>query len=639
MPALAGVVLAVLAMATGMSSLAQAQSVPAAAPAPTRGIQNVAELEAYLDGVVRVYMREKNIAGVTVSVVKDGALFFSKGYGFANVAKREPVDPATTMFRIGSVSKLLTWTAVMQLVEQGKLDLDKDVNEYIDFRIPETFAEPITLKHILSHTPGLEEDPRGLFTTDSAAIRPMGEWLASHMPARVRAPGTFSAYSNWATALAGYIVERVSGLSWDEYIEQHIFTPLGMTYSTGRQPLPARLVPFMSEGYEWKAHRYEPRPFEIVTGAAPAGSISASADDMAKLMIAYLGKGTSGSATIFSPATADLMYSRLQGHDPRIPGFAHGFYEKTSHGVRIIGHGGDTQWFHSDLALILEDNVGIFMSTNTNTGGAVSFSPFLQTILDRFYPQATTYPVPSEGAKAGAKRYAGEYLMNRRNYSTYMAVFDLAGATVIQAEEDGSLYLPSLGARLVPIDSLLFRDVVSGGLFAFRENDRGVITHGFMGAGPMMAMERYEGLGGVAFHRNILIVGLIVFVLILIIALVRFFNRGSPGRLPVPDLIARGRRLGGLIALTQVLFVVVLAAIFSKGAEAVFMDTPTSLKVALVLPVLGAILTLLAAWVAIGQWRAGAGTTMARVRHSAVVVLAILFFWSLSTFNVLGWKI
>jgi len=618
---------------------AAGQSVPVAASAPPRGIHSVAELETYLDGVVRVYMREKNIAGVTVSVVKDGALFFSRGYGYADIAKRTPVDPATTMFRIGSVTKLVTWTAVMQLVEQGKLDLDRDVNEYLDFKIPDTFAEPITLRHILAHTPGLEEDPRGLFTTDSTAIRPMSEWLPSHMPARVRPPGAFSAYSNWGTALAGYIVERVSGLSWDDYIEQHIFQPLGMAHTTGRQPLPANLVPYMSEGYEWKAHRYEPRPFEIVTGAAPAGSISASANDMAKLMIAYLGNGTSGSATIFSPATAALMYSRLQGHDPRIPGFAHGFYEKSSHGVRIIGHGGDTQWFHSDLALILEDNVGIFMSTNTSTGGAVSFAPFLQTVLDRFYPDTTPFPVLSEGAKTGAKRYAGEYLMNRRNYSTYMAVFDLASPVVIQADEDGSLYLPSIGARLVPVDSLLFRDMVSGGLFAFRENDRGVITHGFMGAGPMMAIERYEGLGGIAFHRNVLIAGLVVFVLILIIALVRFANRGNPGRQPVPDLIGRGRRLTVLIALSQIVFVLVLVSIFAKGAEAIFQETPTSLKVALVLPVLGAVLTLLAGWVAIGQWREGAGTVMARVRHSAVVVLALLFFWSLSTFNLLGWKI
>ncbi|MHB1328039.1 MAG: serine hydrolase domain-containing protein [Gemmatimonadales bacterium] len=639
MPALAGFLLAFVVAAAGAPAIHAQTVADTAAAAPVRGIRDAAELEAYLDGVMRAYMREKKIAGATVSVVKDGALFFSKGYGFADVAKRAPVDPATTMFRIGSVSKLVNWTAVMQLVEQGKLDLDRDVNEYLDFEIPDTYPEPITLRHILSHTPGLEEDPRGLFTTDSADMRPMGEWLASHMPARVRPPGAFSAYSNWATALAGYIVERVSGQPWDDYIEQHIFNPLGMTYSTGRQPLPSRLVPFMSEGYEWKAHRYESRPFEIVTGAAPAGSISASANDMAKLMIAYLGKGTSGSVTIMSPATADLMYSRLQGHDPRLPGFAHGFYEKTSHGVRIIGHGGDTQWFHSDLALIPEDNVGIFMSTNTNTGGAISFSPFLQTVLDRFYPHETPYPVLTEGAKAGAKRYAGEYLMNRRNYSTYMAAFDLAGATVIQAEEDGSLYVPALEARLIPVDSLLFRDVVSGSLFAFREDENGVITHGFMGAGPMMALERYQGFGGVSFHRNVLIVGLVVFALILIIAAVRFVNRGGPGRAPVAPLIARGRRLAVLIALAQVLFVVVLVSIFSKGAEALFQDTPTSIKVALVLPVLGAVFTLLAAWVAVGQWREGAGTLMARVRHSAVVLLSLLFLWSLSTFNLLGWKI
>ncbi|MBL8989515.1 MAG: beta-lactamase family protein, partial [Gemmatimonadetes bacterium] len=382
------------ATAAGTSiSTAFAQPAPAAdsaaAPAtPTRGLKDRAELEAFVDGLMTAYLADKHIAGATVSVVKDGQLFFAKGYGWADVAKRIPVDPEKTLFRIGSVSKLFTWTAIMQLVEQGKLDLKTDINQYLDFQIPATYSQPITLTEVLTHTPGLEEDGRDLFTEDPGHITPMGKWLPAHLPGRVRPPGTFSSYSNWATAAAGYIVERKGGeATWDDYIEKHILAPLGMTQTTGRQPLPESFGPDMSQGYEWKNGDFVARKWEIVTGAAPAGSMSASATDMAKFMIAHLNGGALGEGRILSPETTRLMHTRLQGHDPRIPGFAHGFYEQSSHGLRLIGHGGDTQWFHSDLALIPSENVGLFISTNTSTGSAISFQPFLKAFLDHYYPE------------------------------------------------------------------------------------------------------------------------------------------------------------------------------------------------------------------------------------------------------------
>ena len=207
---------------------------------PMRGLRDRAELEAFMDGIMTAQLRDHHVAGATVSVVRDGSLFFAKGYGNADVRKGRPVAADSTMFRIGSISKLFTWTAVMQLVEQGKLDLNTDINKYLDFKIPATFPEPITLTHVMTHTPGFEEDPRDLFTEDSTHITPMGKWLPAHMPARVRPPGTYSSYSNWATATAGYIVERVSGMPFDAYVEKNILEPLGMTQTSTRQPLPAR---------------------------------------------------------------------------------------------------------------------------------------------------------------------------------------------------------------------------------------------------------------------------------------------------------------------------------------------------------------------------------------------------------------
>src|SRR5205814_3042858 len=258
-----------------------------AVAASARGVRDRCELAAFLDGVMAANLRDKHVAGATVAVVKDGALFYANGYGYSDVAHRAAVNPERTLLRIGSTSKLFTWTAVMQLVEQGKLDLDADVNRYIDFKIPATYPQPIMLRHIMTHTPGFEEDGRDLITDDTTRMIPLGRWLATHIPGRVRPPGTYSSYSNYATALAGYVVQRVSGESYDDYIDRHILTPLGMTQTTTRQPLPAPLRGDMSRGYTWGGGSFAPQKYEIVN-AAPAGSVASSATDMAKFMIAHL---------------------------------------------------------------------------------------------------------------------------------------------------------------------------------------------------------------------------------------------------------------------------------------------------------------------------------------------------------------
>jgi len=628
------------------SALAQAARGPApvaspvtpAGHSPGRGLRDRAELEAFVDGVMTAFLNDKHVAGATVSVVKDGALFFAKGYGYADFDARKPVDPERTMFRIGSVSKLFTWTAVMQLVEQGKLDLDKDINEYLDFEIPATFPEPITLTHVLTHTPGFEEDGRDLFTEDSTKVKPMSEWLPAHMPKRVRPPGVFSSYSNWATAVAGLIVERVSGMSWDDYIEKNILEPLGMRLTTGRQPLPEKFAADMSVGYKWTQGRFEPKKFEIVTGAPAAGSMAASATDMANFMIAHLNGGAFGDARILSEATAHQMHSRLQGHDPRLPGFAHGFYEQSSHGLRIFGHGGDTQWFHSDLALIPSERVGVFVSYNTDTGGALT-GPFVTAFLDHYYPEPLAALTPPADAKTNARRYAGQYLFNRMNFTTYQKAFSLAQPLQVVAADDGALVVdsPFGSMRFVQVDSLLFRDLTTDMLLSFRADDGGKVTHGFLGGLPMMVLDKQDGPAAPRLHHLILGLGLVVFVGIVVAAVLRFFRRRAGTEPTAPPTVATGRRVMVITALAQIVFALVLVSIGSN-AEVLFAGAPTSLKVGLALPVLGLVLTLVGLWFAVSQWRSGQGTVWARLRHTGAVVVALAFFWSLNTWNLLGWK-
>ena len=600
----------------------------------TRGLRDRAELEAFMDGVMAAQLRDHHVAGATVSVVKDGALFFTKGYGVADVRQQRPVIGDSTMFRIGSISKLFTWTAIMQLAEQGKLDLNTDINKYLDFKIPATFPQPITLTNVMTHTPGLEEEPRDLFTEDSAHIMPMGKWLPAHMPKRVRPPGTYASYSNWATATAGYIVERVSGMPFDQYIEQNILEPLGMTSTTTRQPLPARFASQMSGGYEWKGGEYKPHKWEIITGAWPAGSVSATAPDMAKFMIAHLNDGEYNGHRILAAATAQKMHTRIFGHDPRLNGFAYGFYEKSSHGVRIIGHGGDTQWFHSDLALIPSDRIGVFVSYNTNTGSQLSFSPFLAQFLDHYYPEPHP-PLVSKATKEQLQRFAGEYTANRTSYSTFMKVASLFDVTTVGVADSGMLTANLLGQqmRLVPVDSLLFRDITSREPVAFRADPNGHITHAFVGMVPMEAFERREGFGSPRVHLFVLGLGIVVFVLTAGAALVRRF---TPRDRRPPRLPGRAVLVGASVA-----FLAGAGAIAASAADIqdILYNRLGKLEAALALPVIGALLTLGALVAAVRQWRSGTGTRWERLRYSAVVLVALLFVWSLNAWNLLGWHV
>ena len=606
----------------------------ATTPAAARGVRDSAELAAFLDGIMTANLRDKHVAGATVAVVKDGALFFAKGYGYSDVDRRASVDAERTLFRIGSTSKLFTWTAVMQLVEQGKLDLDTDVNRYLDFRIPETYPQPITLRHILTHTPGFEEDGRDLISDDSTKIVPLGRWLATHIPGRVRPPGTFSSYSNYATALAGYVVERVSGVPFDDYIDQRILAPLGMTQTTTRQPLPAKLSADMSGGHQWAGGRYKSEKFEIVL-PAPAGSMSSSAADMGKFMIAHLNNGSFGGQRILADSTAKLMHARAFGHDPRVPGFALGFYEKSSHGLRIIGHGGDTRWFHTDMALIPGERLGVFVSYNTSSGGELSFATFLTQFLDHYYPTPATPVAVSADAAREAERVAGSYEFNRRSYTTFQAAMGLASSVKISADSGRIVMSSPLGvSRYLPVGDLLYRNELGADLLAFQAGDDGRVVRAFLGMAPMMTLERIPFSRSLPLHWTLLGLGVLVFVAIVIAAIGRLFRRrfGEPRR---GDTLP-GRWLLVSIALLELAFLVSTVAVLESGGG--LLEGPlTGLKVVLAMPVIAAICAAGAIWFAVRQWRTGSGTRGARLRYSGAVVVALLFTWSLAQWNLLGW--
>ena len=372
-------------------------------------------------------------------VVKDGQVLTERGYGYSNVDKKTKVDPKATLFRPGSISKLFTWTALMQQVEKGKVDLNADVNKYIDFKIPPYQGKPITVLNLMTHTPGFEEQVKDLITLGEKTQVPYDTLLKRWVPTRIYAPGTTPAYSNYGASLAGYIVQRTSGEPFDAYLEHHIFSPLGMQHSTFRQPLPANLKPLMAEGYV--SGKEKPYGYEYVN-AAPAGALAATGDDMAKFMIAHLQNGQYNGQSILEPQTAQLMHSRANSPFSAGDGMAHGFYETNINGLHVIAHGGDTVAFHSDLHLFLDKGVGIFVSFNS-AGKEGAAQPLRDTLFanfaDRYFPEAPdAVKADPKNAKEDAKKLAGIYSTTRGSTSNFLAIADLIGQAKVGVDKDGN---------------------------------------------------------------------------------------------------------------------------------------------------------------------------------------------------------
>ena len=458
------------------------------------------DLRAWLDGFVPIAIQQGDIAGAVVVVVKNGETVAQVGYGYSDVEAGKPVDPEHTLFRVGSVSKLFTWTAVMQLVEQGKLDLDTDVNKYLDFQIPPREGQPITLRNIMTHTAGFEERLVGLIGVDGDPVAPLGEFLKRYIPARIFPPGETPAYSNYATAVAGYIVARVSGETYDDYIDRHLFGPLQMQESTFRQPLPERFRAGLAKAYAVAS--LPPKPIEII-GPAPAGSLTTTGADMAHFMVAHLQNGRYGEVQILKPETAEYMHTTALTILPRVNRMVLGFYEDNYDSQRVIAHGGDTQWFHSDLHLFIDAGVGLFVAFNSvGKDGAVQpvRSKLFHEFTDRYFPGATaTGSVDEQTAAEHAHMIAGGYSASRRVETNFMSLLNLFGEAKVSANPDGTI---SVSAVVSPsgvpgkwreIAPFIWREEGGKDLLSGRVVDGRVTRFSFGELSPFEMYDRTEG--------------------------------------------------------------------------------------------------------------------------------------------------
>jgi CubicO group peptidase (beta-lactamase class C family) len=648
----------ILASAFGAFAIAQDLKPPPAEPAaaattpegPAQSRLTREDLEAWLDGLVGYGLPREDIAGGVIVVVKDGQVLFKKGYGYSDVEKHTPVDADTTLFRPGSVSKLFTWTAVMQLVEQGKLDLDTDVNKYIDFKIPERDGKPVTLRNIMTHTAGFEEQPKGIMGIEKDGVPALDAHLKRWTPTRIFAPGTTPAYSNYATALAGYVVARVSGMTFDDYIDRNLFEPLEMRYASFRQPLPANLKPYMSKGYSQAS---EPeKPYEIV-GPAPAGSLAASGENMGHFMIAHLQDGRYGDKQILKPETAQQMHTTALTILPRVNRMMLGFYESNYNGHRVISHGGDTQWFHSDLHLFLDDGVGIFMSFNSlgKDGGVSGLrTQVFEQFTDRYLPgPSPDGKVDEATAREHARMIAGGYSNSRRIESSFLSLLNLFSTIKVIANEDNTITvsmvnnLAGVPGKWREIAPFVWRQVDGKSLLSAKVEDGKVTRFSFGEVSPFMMFEPAPFSKSTGWLMPTLVAGLVAMLLTALAwpvsALTRRHYRVA---YPLSGVDAKAHRWVRIVSLATVL----LFAAWGITVVTMFSDLsllqPKNDWVIWILQILSLVMFIGGAIVAVWNAKVVLGSRRSWYAKAWAIVLALSFLialWVALAFHLIAFDV
>lgn len=470
----------------GAESQAQLSETSQVGTAPAQnGLTAPQDLENFLDGVITAQLTAYHLPGASVVVVKDGEVYFAKGYGYASIEKRIPVVADQTLFRPGSITKLFTWTAIMQLAEQGLVDLNANINIYLkDFQIPDTYPQPITLANLLTHTSGLEDRGEGLYVRNLEDMLPLSDYAVRYLPTRIRPPGELMGYSNYGGGLAGYIIESVSGMPYEQYVEENILIPLNMTHSTMLQPPSPELAANLAVGYKYVDGAF--LPTEEWIQASSTGALSATATDMAKFMIAHLQDGRYGDTRILQESTAQDMHIQHFTQDPRAGGWTCGFMEMELNGQRIIWHGGATLYFHSAFFLLPDQNIGLFVSYNSQ-GGMPAHEALIRAFMDRYYPTSNTAipQIPVDFATR-ANRFIGIYRgSNHQNETGLEKMMALSSEIPVTLTSNGTLKTVGLGFGwpvFTPVyqwveteDPLVFRRLDGGESLIFQADGQGNI--------------------------------------------------------------------------------------------------------------------------------------------------------------------
>jgi CubicO group peptidase (beta-lactamase class C family) len=626
-----------------------AQELPTSPP----GLTNPQELEAFLDGFFAQEMPKEHIPGAAVAVVKDGKIFFTKGYGYADLEKKIPVVPDKILFRVGSISKLFTTTAVLQLAEQGKLKLDQDVNQYLKrfqiektypksiFPVENTYPKPVTIANLLTHTDGFDSGwGIGAFARRASEMTPLGEFLAQRLPPRILPPGEVFLYSDVGMNLAGYLVQEISGTPFPQYIEQNILQPLDMRRSTFVQTLPPQLASDLAVGYKYKNGTYQQRPFAF-SNTFPGNGMMATVTDLAHFVIAQLQKGRYGTARILKEATAREMQQRQFANDPRMIGSNYGFYEDLINNQRLILHNGRQNGYTTKFVLLPDQNLGLIVTCNNNPTSLND--KLVKAFLDRYYP-VTEKPIPPSPGRPSSpeliQMVGGTYRYNRYPHHTLeklAAVFGEAPEVPIFVNQDGtiSIYVPQ--NKAVETEPLFFRTLYSDTSIRFRQDERGYITYMFLGDSAFGALEKLAWYETKDFQIKLVVFCILMFFSACIVGLI-----GSIGNLSIKtSKMARlAQFLAVLVSALNLIFLIGLGwVVANTDFWEFFFGVPKIALALLLIPPLTTGLTVGLQVFTVVAWKNQYWSVIERVHYSLITLAALGFVSFLSYWNLLGFQL
>jgi CubicO group peptidase (beta-lactamase class C family) len=606
-----------------------ATALKASVPSSTVYAMTPQTVEAFINGFASYALESYEVPGLGFVMVKDGEVFFSKGYGFADEEMQVPFDPDQTIVRGGSIVKTVTALAVMQLVEQGKLDLDADVNQYLShFQVPQTYDKPVTARHLLHYTAGFDTRFIGIRVESMDEVLPLGEYLAHHLTARVRPPGEIRSYNDFEIALAGLLVEEVSGMPYDQFVQEHVFKPLGMESTSiylskedgGR----------VASGYRSDGQPY-PLNYYYLNDAAGAG-FNTTVSDLARYMIMHLENGKYGDVQLLNKGSANELHTTRFQHDPHLPGIAYTFDEMYWGGLRVLAKSGGAPGFQNRMLLIPDLGVGIYFVQNRDSNVRL-VSELEQEFQQRFFPSSNNQLLQKEipvTNRHELDRYAGYYVeMIDYSEGSIEKVRSLMDQGTVTVDEQGRLKLH--GSTLQRVDDNLFQWNNTGNYVAFREDDKGRVTHMFYARTALLRVPWYETF---PVQMGLLGFALVTFLTALI---------GWPAAV----LRRQGKvyRVSGSLSLLNVAFLVGLGLLLTPvfaGVDPPWVFSfapPPELLVLLALPLIGVVLTLSLAWQVFRSWKEKRGGWFVRVHNTLVLMAGFAFLFFLHTWNLLGYRL
>lgn len=545
------------------------------------------ELNAWIDSTFTANLKSLNIAGACIVIMQGDSILHLNGYGVTDIESQKAVDAHTSIFGVGSVSKTFVATAAMQLVENGKLELDRDVNHYLkSIQLSHSFNDSITVRNLLTHTAGFDDNNIATIVHSEDKVIPLAKYIKTRMSLQIRPSGKAIVYSNNGYALLGLIIEEVSGMPFHEYVKENILKPLKMNHSGFRRQ--AELEENYATSYFIKGEQLIP----YKTGYHhfyPASSFRSTAADMGHYIAMWLKNGNFDGTQILDSITVFKMQNTgFKQYEGANFGWLLGFMESQWYGERTIYHSGGVQGFRSLLTLVPEKNIGVFICVNSSNTrqqkSRIFMEQFNYDLYARLMPECMVHnETVNVSPKAGfinepLEKFTGSYRYIRYAHKTLDKVGVLLGLApeIHVISKDSTLEIVEWQDKLIPISELTFRGNWNRYL-AFDKNIKGNISYFFTDEHAYEKLKWYEP---VKFQR-VWLGSVILILLIYIIAsgIQKLFVRNRERHLL--------KKINFSLSALIIIFIVIFAyALFTTDPMLFFNDVPSLIKIALVLPFL-----------------------------------------------------